>query len=209
MSAPTALAPSPAAWTTIPAVVCGTNSVTNEPSALSIAAPRRSVTSSSCVLRWVAKVSSSTRSFSRELIGKGDELGRAQLLGSCPRFAADRLERRGCPVARGEAGELERVRQALAAVREGRGDGSPDLCERRRQRAAAKRDERRVDVRLRSEDRPRDRVKAGALGRELHEHGDRAIGLRRGPGKETVGDLALDHHAPELDAREAVEAFDH
>ena len=47
----------------------------------------------------------------------------------------------------------------------------------------------------------------GALRGELHEHRDRAVGLRRGLGEEAVGDLALHHHAPELDARQAVEAL--
>src|ERR671935_234255 len=53
---------------TTPAVVCGTNSVTSEPSTPSRAARTRSVTSSNCVLRSVATVSSRTRSFSRERV---------------------------------------------------------------------------------------------------------------------------------------------
>ena len=42
-------------------------------------------------------------------------------------------------------------------------------------------------------------MEAGALGSELHEHRDGAVRLRPGRGEEPVGDLALHHHAPELD----------
>ena len=51
-------------------------------------------------------------------------------------------------------------------------------------------------------------MEAGALGRELNEYRDRAVGLRLGDGEEPVGDLALHHHAPALDRRQAVEALD-
>ena len=65
---------------------------------------------------------------------------------------------------------------------------------------APERDERGVDVRPRPEHVPRDRVEARALGRELEEHRDGAVRLRPGRGEEAVGDLALHHHAPVLDA---------
>ena len=57
-------------------------------------------------------------------------------------------------------------------------------------------DERRLDVRRRSEDRARDRVEARSHRVEPDEHGDGAIRLRPRLGEEAVGDLALHHHAP-------------
>ena len=51
-------------------------------------------------------------------------------------------------------------------------------------------------------------MEADTLGHELHEDRDGAIGLRRRDGKESVGDLALHHHAPARDARKAGEALD-
>jgi hypothetical protein len=75
-------------------------------------------------------------------------------------------------------------------------------------RAATKGDQRRIDIRRRAEDGPRDRVKAGALGGELDEDRHRAVGLRAGPREEAVRDLALDHDRPRLDAREPVQALD-
>ena len=72
----------------------------------------------------------------------------------------------------------------------------------------SERDERGVDVRPRPEDLARDRMEAGALGRELDEHRHRAVRLRPRRGEEAVGDLALHHHAPALDGRQAVEALD-
>ena len=51
-------------------------------------------------------------------------------------------------------------------------------------------------------------MEAGPLGGQLDEHRDRAVRLRPRCGEEAVGDLALNHHAPELDARQAVEALD-
>ena len=72
----------------------------------------------------------------------------------------------------------------------------------------AKGDERRVDVRRRSEHRPGDRVEAGPLRRELEQDGDGAVRLRPRHGEEAVGDLALHHHAPLLERRQAVERLD-
>ena len=52
-------------------------------------------------------------------------------------------------------------------------------------------------------------MEAGALGRELDQDRDGAVGLRAGLGEEAVGDLALHHHAPRLEiGREAIEALD-
>src|SRR3954454_10343444 len=73
---------------------------------------------------------------------------------------------------------------------------------------APERDERGVDIRPRPEDGARNGMEADALGHELHEDRDGAIGLRRRDGKESVGDLALHHHAPARDARKAGEALD-
>ena len=46
-----------------------------------------------------------------------------------------------------------------------------------------------------------------AGGRELDQDGDGPVGLGRGNGEEAVGDFALHHHAPVLDARQPVEAL--
>ena len=69
-------------------------------------------------------------------------------------------------------------------------------------------DERRVDIRRRPEDRSRHRVEAGALGGELNEHRDGAVGLRARGGEEAVGDLPLHHHTPQADTWKPVEALD-
>ena len=80
---------------------------------------------------------------------------------------------------RDEARELEGVRERLAAVRKGGFDDPLDLGVRLGQPRPAEGDERRVDVRLRPEDRAGDRMEAGALGDELDEHRDGAVRLRR------------------------------
>ena len=86
-----------------------------------------------------------------------DELGRLERLGARGRGRRPSAASASCALrAGGDAGELERVRQRLAAVREGGLDHALDVGEALGQRPAAKRDERRVDVRLRPEDRPRD-----------------------------------------------------
>jgi hypothetical protein len=142
--------------------------------------------------------------------GELHELRGRELLGTDVRRTADRRERLGRGGAIGEPGELERVRKRLSPVRERRLDDLLEPRPRLRQRPApAEGDERRVDVRPRAEDLARDRVEAGAFGRQLHEHGDRAVGLRGRRGEEAVGDLALHHHAPELDGRQAGEALGH
>ena len=46
-------------------------------------------------------------------------------------------------------------------------------------------------------------MEAGPLGRELDEHGDGAVRLGRRRREEAVGDLALHHHAPELELLDA------
>src|ERR687887_632977 len=193
---------------TTPAVVCGTNSVTSEPSTPSRAARTRSVTSSNCVLRSVAMVSSRTRSFSREHIRESDELQRPELFGAHVRIAPDVGQ--GCFRLRaaGEARKLDRIGEPLPPVREGSRDDPLHAREILGVSLAAKGDERRVHVRARPEDRPRHGMEAGSLGGELDEHRDRAVGLRRRLGEEAVGDLTLDHHAPKLQAGEAVEALD-
>src|SRR2546425_4831824 len=43
---------------------------------------------------------------------------------------------------------------------------------------------------------------------ELYEDGHRAVVLRRGLREEPVRNFPLNHHAPELELREAVEALD-
>src|SRR5919198_94794 len=103
---------------TTPAVVCGTNSVTSEPSTPSRAARTRSVTSSNCVLRSVATVSSRTRSFSRERIRESDELQRRELFGAHVRIAPDVGQ--GCFRLRaaGEARDDERSRDVVRQVRD-------------------------------------------------------------------------------------------
>src|SRR6185503_4691559 len=58
------------------------------------------------------------------------------------------------------------------------------------------------------EDRARDPMQAGTLGRELDQYRDRAVGLGGGLREEAVGHLALHHHAPELEAPQAVKALD-
>ena len=50
-------------------------------------------------------------------------------------------------------------------------------------------------------------MEARALGCELHEHRDRAVGLRAGPREQAVRDLALDHDRPVADARQSVQAL--
>ena len=42
-------------------------------------------------------------------------------------------------------------------------------------------------------------MEPGALGGELHEHGDPTVGLRSRRGEEALGHLPLDHHAPAFD----------
>ena len=109
---------------------------------------------------------------------------------------------------RGEARQLERVRQLLAAVGEGGTDHGLELAILRRQLPApAKSNERRVDVRSRPKDVPRHRVEARSLSGQLNEHRDCSVRLRLGLGKEAVGDLTLHHHAPDADSRQSVEAF--
>ncbi len=51
-------------------------------------------------------------------------------------------------------------------------------------------------------------MEARSLAHELHEHRDGAVGLRARQREEAVGDLALHHHAPGVDQRQAVEALD-
>ena len=69
--------------------------------------------------------------------------------------------------------------QRLAPVREGGLDHALHRSEALGKLAAAEGDERGVDVRLRPEYRPRHGMEARSLGRELHEHRDGAVGLRR------------------------------
>ena len=123
--------------------------------------------------------------------------------------AADRLERRGGLLARDEARELERVRQRLPPVRE---RGRDDLLDPREARRAARCAGRR---------RARSR-RSAAAGTPLRETGWKPVrsaasctstetapyAFVPGRGEEPVGDLALHHHAPEPDARQAVEALD-
>ena len=52
-------------------------------------------------------------------------------------------------------------------------------------------------------------MEACLLRRQLDQHRYRAVRLGRRPREEPVRDLALHHHAPEVDARKAVEALHH
>jgi hypothetical protein len=78
-----------------------------------------------------------------------------------------------------------------------------------RELAAPKRDERGFDIGGRTKDAARDGVETRALRGQLDEDGDRPIRLRPGAREEPVGDLALNHDRPELDARQLVQALDH
>src|SRR5438034_2681093 len=51
-------------------------------------------------------------------------------------------------------------------------------------------------------------MEADTLDRELNEHRDGSVRLRARLGEEAIGDFALDHHAPELEGRQPVEALD-
>ncbi len=103
---------------------------------------------------------------------------------------------------------LDRVRQGLAPVREPGLDHLLHVRVVRGELAAPERDERGVDVRGRTKDGAGDRMEAGALGGQLDEDGDGPVRLRPGAREEPVGDLALDHDRPELEARQPVEALD-
>ena len=142
----------------------------------------------------------------RRALGERDELGRRERLGAHGRVAADRLERRRRLLARRDAGERERVRERLAAVRERRLDepldagGSRARCGGRR-RAPSRRSA--------AAGRPRARPGGSRCARS---RAGRAPRRRRTPssrrGEEAVGDLALHHHAPALDGGQPVEALD-
>src|SRR5438270_5121866 len=139
---------------------------------------------------------------------EGDELRRLELLGAARARAAESRHRRRGPLPIGHACELERVRKRLPPVRERRLD---DLLHAREviwERGSPEGDERGIDVRRRPEDGPRDGVEADALGDELNEHRDRAVGLRPRTREEAVGYFALDHHAPEPERRQTVQALD-
>ena len=115
--------------------------------------------------------------------------------------------RASAAVARRDAGELERVGECLAAVAEGALDDAADVGEVARKRDPSERHERRIDVRRRPEDGPRDGVKPGSRGCELDQHRDGAVRLRRRHGEEAIGNLPLHHHAPQVDRRQALEAL--
>src|SRR5438132_665911 len=107
-----------------------------------------------------------------------------------------------------EARQRERVRQRLAAVGERCRDNLLDVAEVSRKLLPSKRDKRGIDVRRRLEDPPGDGMESGALGGELDEHRDGAVVLCPRTGKEAVGNLALNHHAPEPNVRQSIEALD-
>jgi hypothetical protein len=132
---------------------------------------------------------------------------RRERFGAHACVAADRVERSSRPLARRDGAERQRVRKRLAPV----GERSLDDALHSRRDAgltAAKRDQRRVDVRAGPEHLARDGVEACALRDELHENRDGAVRFRAGLREEAVGDLALHHHAPRADRRRAVEALD-
>ena len=93
-------------------------------------------------------------------------------------------------------------------MRERRTDDLFDAGVVLRQADPAERDEGGVDVRRRAEDGARNGMEAGSLRDELDEHRHRAVRLRARRREQAVCDLALHHHAPELDLRQAVEALD-
>src|SRR5919198_319636 len=212
---------------TMPAVVCGTNSVTSEPSTPSRAARTRSVTSISCILRSVATVSSRTRSFARERIRESDELQRRELFGAHVRIAPDVGQ--GCFRLRaaGEARKLDRIGEPLPPVREGSRDDPLHAREILGVSLAAKGDERRVHVRARPEDRPRHGMEAGSrvgdleldvrpVSEPLRERvRKRAVELDRVHARDAVGEIGGQDPEPRTDLehdvlrRELREAADH
>ena len=143
-----------------------------------------------------------------ERLRKSHEVFRPQLLGARCGTTANLLEPGGRLGPRRDPRQLERVRQSLAAVREGAADDGLQARVVGGQLAApAEGDERRVDVRPGTEHVPRHRMEAGPLGDELNEngHGPIRFGLRLG--EEPVRDLTLHHDAPQVDDRKAVEAL--
>src|SRR5829696_8966998 len=71
------------------------------------------------------------------------------------------------------------------------------------------RDQGGVHVRRRTEDGPRDRMRARPDRRQPNEHRDAAVAPGPRLGEESVGDLALHHHAPALHQRQPVQGLDH
>ena len=133
--------------------------------------------------------------------------------GSAPRRARRGLRPSSASAASGalavgDAGELERVGERLAPVRErGLGDapgalelGAPGL-------RPAEGDERRVDVGRRPEARSRHRMEARALDGQLEDAPTPPRSPSCPASEEAVGDLPLHHHAPELDGRQAPRAL--
>ena len=118
-----------------------------------------------------------------------------------PASTADRFERRGRVLARRDA---RRARASSASVLRRCANAAVDdpLHARvvRRQRAVRRKATSAESTFGRGRKTVRDTGwKPGALGDELDEHRDGAVRLRPRLGEEPVGDLALHHHAPELD----------
>src|SRR5215211_6480482 len=76
-----------------------------------------------------------------------------------------------------------------------------------RQLRPPEREEGRVDVRSRAENLAGHGLPARSFGRELDEHRDGTVRLRPWAREEAIGNLALEHHAPQLDLRQAVQAL--
>src|SRR5690348_4254483 len=120
---------------------------------------------------------------------------------------ADRSEGLGRALTWDEARQRERVRQRLAAMGERGRDDLLYVAEVSRKLLPSKGDERGIDVRRRLEDPPGDGMESGALGGELDEHRDGTVVLRPRIGEQAVGNLTLNHHAPESNVRQPVEAL--
>ena len=106
-----------------------------------------------------------------------DEFAWFKRFGTAVSSPPDGRERRDRLFPLGDAGKLQRVRERLPPVRERPFDNALELGESDGKRAAAEREQRRVDIRLRPEDGPRDGVEPGSLGGELDEHRDGAVRL--------------------------------
>ena len=145
----------------------------------------------------------------RSASARRDELGGRERLGPGRRRAAERGERVLRVRPRRDPGELRASSRASCAGARTRPRRRASRSRSGRAADAAERDERRVDVRA-------------AAGRPSRETGWKPVlaaaswtstetapyAFVDGDGEEAVGDLALHHHAPELDRRQAVEALD-
>ena len=102
----------------------------------------------------------------------------------------------------GADGARQRVHDLLAALSERgahQGLEHGGVVEGQRSRAL-ERDERRIDPRLRGEDGARHRALRFELAGELHQHRHGRVGLGARHREQPLGELALQHHRPALQA---------